>query len=122
MFDPLQTVLSNVQAGKLRAIAVSSKVRSSVLPNVPTIAESGYSGFESTAWWGVFAPANLPADLAATFATATERIVRSDSFRSKLEPLGVLPTVLSGSAFVEFQRSEMAKWGKAVHDSGATID
>jgi tripartite-type tricarboxylate transporter receptor subunit TctC len=122
MFDPLQTVLSNVQAGKLRAIAVSSKVRSSVLPNVPTIAESGYNGFESTAWWGVFAPANLPADLAATFTTAIERIVRSDSFRSKLEPLGVLPTVLSGSAFVEFQRSEIAKWGKAVHDSGATID
>ena len=53
MFDPLQSVLSNMQGGKLRAIAISSKTRSSILPNVPTIAESGYDGFETTAWWGV---------------------------------------------------------------------
>jgi tripartite-type tricarboxylate transporter receptor subunit TctC len=122
MFDPLQSVLSNVQAGRLRAIAVSSKVRSSVLPNVRTIAESGYNGFESTAWWGVFAPANLPAAVAATLAGEIERIVRSDAFRGKLEPLGVLSTILTGSAFAEFQHGELAKWGKAVRDSGATLD
>src|SRR5258705_13217966 len=57
MFDPLQSVLSNVQAGKLRALAISSKARSSVIPNVPTIAESGDAGFETTARWCVFAPA-----------------------------------------------------------------
>jgi tripartite-type tricarboxylate transporter receptor subunit TctC len=122
MFDPLQSVLSNVQAGKLRAIAVSSKVRSSALPNVPTIAESGYGGFETTAWWGVFAPAHLPPAMATTIADEIQRIVRSDTFRGYLEPLGVLPSFMSGSAFAEFQRSEMVKWGKAVHDSGATID
>jgi tripartite-type tricarboxylate transporter receptor subunit TctC len=122
MFDPIQTVLSYVQAGKLRAIAVSSKLRSSVLPDVPTIAESGYGGFESTAWWAVFAPANLPPALAATLAGEIERIVRSDSFRNTLEPLGVLPTALSGSAFAAFHHSELDKWGKAVRDSGATID
>ena len=60
MFDPVQSALAQVQAGKLRAIAVSSKVRSLALPDVPTIAESGYPGFETTAWWGVFAPANFP--------------------------------------------------------------
>lgn len=122
MFDPLQSVLSNVQAGKLRALALSSKARSSVLPNVPTIAESGYNGFESTAWWAVFAPANLPAALVAILTDEIKRIVSSDSFRSKLEPLGVIPTVLTGSAFAEFHRSEMVKWGKAVYDSGATFD
>ena len=122
MFDPLQTVLSNVQAGKLRVIAVSSMVRSSVLANVPTIAESGYEGFQSTAWWGVFAPAKLPAALADTLAGELERIVRSDAFRTRLEPLGVIPTVLSGSAFAEFQRGELAKWAKAVRDSGATLN
>ena len=63
MFDPLQSVLANVLGGRLRAIAISSKTRASVLPNVPTIAESGYDGFETTAWWAVFAPANLPADM-----------------------------------------------------------
>ena len=122
MFDPLQSVLSNVQAGKLRAIALSSKTRPAILPDVPTIAESGYDGFESTAWWGVFAPAGLSPALTAIFVAETERIVRDDSFRSKLEPLGVVPTILTGNAFAEFQRAELAKWGKAVQDSGAKVD
>jgi tripartite-type tricarboxylate transporter receptor subunit TctC len=122
MFDPLQSVLSNIQGGKLRAIAISSAARSSVLPELPTIAESGYSGFETTAWWGVFAPANLPPDQVAGFAEEIERIVGSAEFRSRLEPLGVQPSALTGSRFAEFQRAELAKWAKAVHDSGATID
>jgi len=122
MFDPLQSVLSNVQGGKLRAIAVSSTARSSILPKVPTIAESGYSGFETTAWWGVFAPAKLPADMAQSLGSEIERIVRGETFRGNLEPLGVLPTVLAGRAFAEFQTRELAKWGKAVRESGATAD
>ena len=122
MFDPLQSVFANVRAGNLRAIAVSGKERSASLPNVPTIAESGFEGFETTAWWGVFAPANLPPGLTFAFADAVERVVRGDAFRSKLEPLGVHPTVLTGAAFAEFQRAELAKWGKAVRDSGAKAD
>jgi tripartite-type tricarboxylate transporter receptor subunit TctC len=122
MFDPLQSVLSNVQAGKLRAIAVSSKTRPSILPDVPTIAESGFVGFESTAWWGVFAPAGLPPHLTKILTDEIEQIVRDASFRSKLEPLGVVPTLLSGDAFATFQLAELAKWGKAVQDSGAKVD
>lgn len=122
MFDPLQSVLSNIQAGKLRPIAISSKARPSVLPNVPTIAESGYAGFESTAWWGVFAPAGLSADLKTLLVVEIEQIVRDASFRSKLEPLGVVPTLLSGDAFAKFQLAELTKWGKAVQDSGAKVD
>jgi tripartite-type tricarboxylate transporter receptor subunit TctC len=122
MFDPLQSVLSNVQGGRLRAIAISSKTRASVLPNVPTIAESGYDGFETTAWWGVFAPAKLPADRREALGREIERIVLGEAFRANLEPLGVLPTVLTGRAFAEFQTTELAKWGKAVRQSGATAD
>jgi tripartite-type tricarboxylate transporter receptor subunit TctC len=122
MFDPLQSVLSNVQAGKLRAIAISSKARSPALPNVPTIAESGYDGFETTAWWGVFGPAKMPDAIATALASEIERIVRSDAFRSRLEPLGVLPAVISGDAFSKFQLSELTKWGKAVRDAGIRID
>jgi tripartite-type tricarboxylate transporter receptor subunit TctC len=122
MFDPLQSVLSNVQAGKLRAVAISSKVRSPALANVPTIAESGYDGFETTAWWGVFAPAKVPEAVTATLASEIERIVQSDAFRSRLEPLGVLPAGLSRDAFSKFQQSELAKWGKAVRDAGIRID
>ena len=122
MSDPLQTVLSNVQGGQLRALAVSSKARSPVLPDVPTIAESGYAGFESTAWWGVFAPANLPGDVTATLAREIDRVVQDDSFRAKLQPLGVSPTVLSGASLAEFQKTELVKWGKAVQDSGTKIE
>lgn len=122
MFDPLQSVLSNVQAGRLRAVAISSKVRSPALPDVPTIAESGYEGFETTAWWGVFAPAGMAEATTATLVGEIERIVPSDAFRTRLEPLGVIPNVLSGDAFSTFQHSELAKWGKAVRDAGIRID
>jgi tripartite-type tricarboxylate transporter receptor subunit TctC len=122
MFDPLQSVLSNVHGGRLRAIAISSKTRASVLPNVPTIAESGYNDFETTAWWGVFAPAKLPTERTEALGRDIERIVRGVAFRTNLEPLGVLPTVLTGPAFAQFQAAELTKWGKAVRDSGATAE
>jgi tripartite-type tricarboxylate transporter receptor subunit TctC len=123
MFDPLQSVFSNVQAGKLRALAVSSKKRSPVVPDVPTIAESGYDGFETTAWWGVFAPAGLPESLTTSLVAAIRRIAGSDAFRSKLEPLGVTAVGwLSGAAFADFQNSEIKKWGKAVQDARVRVD
>jgi tripartite-type tricarboxylate transporter receptor subunit TctC len=122
MFDPLQSVLSNVVAGKLHALAISSKARSSVQPDVPTIAESGYNGFETTAWWGVFAPAGLPDVVAASLAREVEGIANSEAFRRQLEPLGVIPTVLSRGDFSQFQHNELAKWAKAVRDGGARID
>ena len=122
MFDPLQSVLSHVQSGSLRAIALSSRDRVPILPAVATITESGYPEFETTAWWGLFAPAKLPDAVAATLAAAIEEIVRSESFRSRLEPLGAVPTVLSRGAFAAFQAGELAKWGKAVRDSGATME
>jgi tripartite-type tricarboxylate transporter receptor subunit TctC len=122
MFDPLQSVLSNVLAGRLRAVAISSKARSPVLPDVPTIAESGYDGFETTAWWGVFAPAGLPDAMTAMLADDIERIVDGENFRGKLEPLGVIPTALGRQAFSGFQHAELAKWAKAVRDGNVKVD
>jgi len=122
MFDPLQSVFSNIQGGRLRTLAVSSKERSPIVPNVPTVSESGYSGFETTAWWGIFAPARLPAASTESLIAAAEKIVRAATFRNTLEPLGVIPTVISGQALAAFQASEIIKWGKAVRDSGATAE
>jgi tripartite-type tricarboxylate transporter receptor subunit TctC len=122
MFDPMQSTLAQIRAGNLRALAVSSKARSLALPDVPTIAESGFPGFETTAWWGVFAPAKLPSVMTTTFAAQIKNVVNSDFFRDKMEPLGVHPAVLTLGDFAEFQRAEIAKWGKAVQDSGATVD
>jgi tripartite-type tricarboxylate transporter receptor subunit TctC len=122
MFDPLQSVVSHVRADKLRALAVSSAARSPVETNIPTIAESGYPGFEFTAWWGVFAPANLPAAETNALAAGIERVVKGSTLNDRLGQLGVVPTLLTLKAFGEFQQREIAKWGKAVRDSGATVE
>ena len=66
--------------------------------------------------------ANLPIDLAARLADEVTRVVRSDAFREKVQPLGVAPVALSRGDFSDFQRRELAKWGKAVRASGATMD
>lgn len=122
MFDPVQSILSQVQGGKLRALAVSSQERSPVLPQVPTLAEAGLRGFEAEAWWAIFAPANLPGPVANLLRSEIERIVRSDAFREKLGNLGVTPAAAMRQPFTDFHRAELAKWGKAVQDSGASLD
>ena len=121
MFDPLQSVIQYVRSGKLRALAVSGKTRSSALPNVPTLDEAGVKDFESTAWWAVFGPANMPADVVGRLRNEVERIVRSEAFKEKLGSLGVQPSTDS-VPLAEFQKQEVARWGKAVRDSGAMID
>ncbi|HRO57665.1 MAG TPA: tripartite tricarboxylate transporter substrate binding protein [Burkholderiaceae bacterium] len=121
MFDPLQSVIQHVRSGKLRALAISSKTRSPALPDVPTMDEAGVKGFESTAWWAVFGPANLPAEVADSLRDNVARIVRSDAFREKLGDLGVEPS--SAPTSIEaFQKEEVEKWGKAVRDSGAMVN
>ncbi len=122
MFDPVQSVLAQVQGGRLRALAVSSRERSPVLPQVPTVAESGYRGFEAEAWWAVFAPAKLGAAETALLRREIERVVRSQDFRSKLGNLGVTPASAMKGSFADFNKAEMVKWGKAVRDSGASLD
>lgn len=121
MFDPLQSVIQHVRSGKLRALAISGRNRSPALPDVPTLGEAGVKDFESTAWWAVFGPANMPAEIARTLRNEIERIVRSDAFEQKLGNLGVQPST-EPLSLAEFQKAEVARWAKAVRDSGATAD
>jgi tripartite-type tricarboxylate transporter receptor subunit TctC len=122
MFDPLQSVLPHVQAGKFVLLGVSSSKRSAAVADAPTFAEAGLTGFEATAWWGVYGPAGMPADVADKLNAAIRAVNRSPAFRALLEPRGV--EVLDGSRadFERFGEAELAKWGKAVEASGATID
>jgi tripartite-type tricarboxylate transporter receptor subunit TctC len=115
-------LLPHVKAGKIRAIAVSSKVRSPAIPNVPTIAESGYPDFEATAWWAIFGPANMPPAVVKELAGAIKFAVNSAAFNSALEPLGVQPIFRDNIALAAFQKRELLKWGKAVRVSGASVD
>ena len=122
MFDPLQSVLARVRAGRLKLLAISSKTRSPAAPDVPTFAESGLKDFEATAWWAVFAPASLPPAIAARLNTSVNAVVNSPAFRALLEPQGVTVLGDSREALAQFQRSEIGKWGNAVRASGASVD
>ena len=122
MFDPVQSVLPQIQGGRLRALAVSSRARSPVLPQVPTMAESGLRAFEAEAWWAVYAPASLAAADAALLRREIDQVVHSAAFREKLGNLGVAPAAPTRVAFADFNRAEIGKWGKAVRDSGASLD
>ena len=121
MFDPLQSVIPHVRGGKLRALAISGKARSAALPDVPTFAEAGVDGVESRAWWAVFGPANMPADVTAALRAEIEKVAKSDAFRDQLGAIGV-QTNTEGVALAEFQRQEVARWQKAVRDSGAKAE
>jgi len=122
MFDPLQSVLPQVRADRLKLLAVSSRVRSPAVPDVPTFAESGLKDFEATAWWGVFAPAQLPPAIATQLNEAINAVVRTEGFRALLVPQGVTVIGDTPAEFAEFQRHELVKWGKAVRESGASVD
>jgi len=122
MFDPIQSVLPHIQSGKLIALAVTSKTRSPLLPNVPTVAESGYPNFESTAWWAVFGPVKLPENVTNTLTTQVQKIASSAGFREKLGNVGVQPNTNFKESLSNFQTREIARWAIAVRDSGASLD
>jgi len=122
MFDPIQSVIAHINSGRVRALAVTSKQRSPVLPNVPTVAELGYQQFESTAWWAVFAPAKLPDAVAQKLRAEVEKVVMSAAFKEKLGNLGVVPNQDFKESLADFQQREIVKWSKAVKDSGAKVD
>ena len=103
MFDPVQSVLSHVQGGRLRALAVSSRQRTPVLPQAPTLAESGLKDFEAEAWWAVFAPAHLPTAETTLLRREIEKIVRSEAFKEKLGNLGVVPAAALKGSFEDFK-------------------
>ena len=121
MFDPLQSVIPHVRNGKLRALAVSGTERSPALPDVPTFDEAGVKGLESRAWWAIFAPANLPPDVAKRLREESARVISSEAFRTPLTAIGV-QTNTEGVSLAEFQKTEVVRWQKAVRDSGAVND
>lgn len=122
MFDPVQSVLPHIQSGKLRALAISGTQRSPALPQVPTVAESGYKKFEAEAWWAIYGPANLPPQVASLLSKHIAEIAGSAAFRERLASLGVTPVSIPPGPYARFGRAEIEKWGKAVQDSGAQID
>ncbi len=122
MFDNLPTSLQYIKSGKLRALAVTTAKRVSALPDVPTMIESGFPGFETGSWFGVFAPAGTPKEIIAKLDAELLRIFKTPEMQEKLLLQGAQPVGLGPDEFAAHVKSEMAKWGKVVKESGATAE
>lgn len=123
VLDTLQGALPYIRSGKSRALAISTETRSRLAPEIPTFTELGYPDVSNlSAWYGIMAPANLPAPIAEKLATEIEKIVRSPDTQAQLLQLGAEPTPLSGAAFAKFLEAEHKRWGEAAKVSGAQID
>jgi tripartite-type tricarboxylate transporter receptor subunit TctC len=123
MFDNLASALPNVKAGKLRALAVTTLVRSPAIPDLPTIAESGLPGFDLTTWFGLMVPAGTPPEIVARLNAEIVRALDAKDMRERLEKMGAEP--LSNNTpehFAAFIRTEAAKYAKVVKESGAKVD
>ena len=122
MFGPIQTVLPVVGEGKLRALAVTSLKRSSAVPELPTIAESGYPGFEVTGWIGLLAPAGTPATIVRKLHLETVKTLALPDLRAKLADLGMEGIGNSPDEFATVIKSEIPKWAKVIKESGIKPD
>ena len=116
------SVVSNVKAGKLKALAVTSARRTSVLPDVPTVAEAGVAGYDVSTWNGVLAPARTPDDIVAKIHADVVRVARSREFIDALQPQGLEPDLMNPVEFRGFLAAELSKWSQLVKDSGAKVD
>jgi len=122
MFDNLPSALPQIKGGKLRAVAVTSTTRAAALPDVPTVAESGLPGFESSSWFGILAPAGTPKDIIAKINTDVQKWLSTPEAKEKLLGQGAIAAGGSPDEFAKHIQAETAKWAKVVKESGAKVD
>jgi tripartite-type tricarboxylate transporter receptor subunit TctC len=121
-FGTAASVSPHTKSGRLRGLAVTAGQRSAVLPELPTIAESGVPGYEMLNWLGLFAPAGTPRAVVEKLEAEALRAVRSPEVRDRLNGAGAEPSPLPAHAFAPFVKSEIAKWAKVVAATGMTAD
>ncbi len=120
--DVVNTTLPQARAGKVKVLAVTSAKRIALLPEVPTLAESGFPGFDTTAWMGVVGPARLPANIVSRLNSEVGKAVSSRDLNEVYVSQGAVPEVASPGAFAEMIRREYAYWGTVVREVGAKVD
>jgi tripartite-type tricarboxylate transporter receptor subunit TctC len=122
MFDAITTMAPNVQAGQVKAFGTTGKKRSSVLPDVPTVAEAGVPDYEATIWLGVMAPTGTPAPIVAKLNAEISKVAASPDIKAAWAKQGAEPMIMSPSGFDVFLRADIAKWAEVVKISGAKVD
>ena len=118
MFAPAQTVMPHVQAGRLKALAVTSARRSPSLPELPTAAESGLPGYEAIGWFGMLVPAGTPAATVARLSADANRVLAEPEVRQKMLALGAEPAGNTPEEFARFIRDDQAKWSRLMAERG----
>jgi tripartite-type tricarboxylate transporter receptor subunit TctC len=118
MFTNLPAAIPNIRAERMRALAVTTLQRSEQMPEIPTINESGYPGFEMTSWYGSCAPAKTPREIVAHIEGALLKVLSEPDTRKRISAQGVEVRTTAGAAFDAFYKSELARWTKVVQDAG----
>jgi tripartite-type tricarboxylate transporter receptor subunit TctC len=122
MFDAVTVMNEHVKAGKVRALATSGKVRSSVMPNVPTLSEAGVPGYEATIWLGLIAPAKTPHAIVDRLNAEITKIVKRPETQAEWAKQGATPMVMTPDAFGKYLADDIVKWERIVKISGARAD
>ena len=112
------SVEAQIQSSRLRAIGMSTAKRSSVAPNLPTIAESGLPGYDVSLWWGIFAPVKTPRPVIERLNAEINKILVTEEIKKRFADFGAEPTPASPEAFTAMFKSEIVKWSKVVKESG----
>lgn len=122
MFNNLISAVPNVQAGKLRALAVTGASRTPALPDLPTIAEAGVPGYEASTWYAMFAPAATPGPILERLHRDVAATMKSPEVRKTLSAVGIDPVGGTPAELARYLRSELVKWAKVAKASGAKAD
>jgi tripartite-type tricarboxylate transporter receptor subunit TctC len=122
MFTSALSTAHFQKSGKVRVLAVGSLQRSPSLPAVPTIAESGYPGFEINSWWGILGPAAIPKDIVVRLNSEIAKLMATPDARERIAALGADIMTSTPEQFAAYIKSEQVKWGQAIKDTGARVD
>jgi tripartite-type tricarboxylate transporter receptor subunit TctC len=122
MFDNLANSAAQLKAGKLKALAVTTAKRSSLMPELPTLSETGLPGFDIYTWWGFMAPAGTPKEIVAKWNAEVTRILNSQEMKAFFAQQGAEPAPDTPEQFAALIRSEISKYAKIVKQSGAKVD
>jgi tripartite-type tricarboxylate transporter receptor subunit TctC len=122
MFDQLPSSLAQVQGGRLKAVAVTSSQRTSIAPEIPTIAESGLPAFEATSWWGVFAPPKTPPDIVAKLNTAIRQALTDPQLLATFKSMGLEVWQSSPEELARLLVDERVKWQKVIADNHIEVN
>lgn len=122
LFTGAPAVITQIKNGQLRALAVSSPKRMAALPDLPTVAESGYQGFEADQWYGVVAPAGTPADVVAKLNTQINQVLNSPELKGRLNAEGAIATPDTPANFGKLIASEIARWKPVISGGRVKAD